>query len=68
MKKQVSVEYEYWTRDKDGRGYCSAYSLEDALEGHFQDMKAAKPLGPIVGIKVVKRITTTKVKEEVKEF
>lgn len=48
-----TIETEYWTVDPDGNGYCSVYSLEDALRGHFQDMQAKEPLGPIVDIKIV---------------
>lgn len=63
---EVSREKEFWTADSDGRGYCSVYSLEDALKGHFIDMQAANPLGPIVNVKVITRTTT--VEEETEEF
>lgn len=65
MSTSSSTEYEYWTEDADGRGYCSAYSLEDALRGHFHDMKVAtNPLGPIVNIKVIKKVTQTTITTE----
>lgn len=55
VQKTDSVEYEYWTYDAQGRGYCSHISFEDALRGHFQDMKAKEPLGPIVDAKKIKK-------------
>lgn len=64
---EVSKEKEFWTKDADGNGYCSVFSLEDAIRGHFLDMQVKNnPLGPIVNIKVVTRTTT--VKEETVEF
>ena len=56
----TTTETEYWTEDADGRGYCSVFSLEDALRGHFHDMKATNPLGPIVNVKIIKRVIQTK--------
>lgn len=55
-----NTETEYWTEDADGRGYCSVFSLEDALRGHFHDMKATDPLGPIVNVKIITRVIHTK--------
>ena len=57
-----TTETEYWTEDAEGRGYCSVFSLEDALRGHFHDMKATDPLGPIVNIKIIRRTTETHTK------
>ena len=55
-----TTETEYWTEDAEGHGYCSVFSLEDALRGHFHDMKATNPLGPIVNVKIIKRVIQTK--------
>lgn len=50
------VETEYWTKDAEGNGYCSCFSLEDALRGHFLDMQVKiNPLGPIVNVVVIRR-------------
>jgi len=56
-----SVEYEYWTKDTSGRGFCSVTSIEDALVGHFHDMNVrVDPLGPIVEVYVLKKSTVVK--------
>lgn len=60
----VHTEYEYWTFDKDGRGYCSVFSWEDCIKGHFNDMQVkTNPLGPIVSAKKIK-VVTTQTREE----
>lgn len=61
----TSVATEWWTYDARGLGYCSTVSLEDAIRGHFLDMQAVEPLGPIVNVKVkrTKTVTTTTVEE-----
>jgi hypothetical protein len=64
---QVTRESEFWTADAEGNGYCSAFSLEDAIRGHFLDMQVKiNPLGPIVNVKVITRTTT--VEEKTVEF
>lgn len=68
-KDSVHTEYEYWTFDKDGRGYCSVFSWEDCLKGHFNDMQVKNnPLGPIVSAKRIKVTTTTRVDRDEKRF
>lgn len=56
-----STEYEYWTKDASGHGFCSTVSIEDALVGHFHDMNVnIDPLGPIVEVYVLKKSTVVK--------
>lgn len=62
---KVQYEYEYWTVDPEGRGYCSHISIEDAIEGHLADMKALVPLGPIVNVYITEKRTVTKVTTKV---
>lgn len=61
VNQETKIEYEYWTYDAEGRGYCSHISFEDALRGHFQDMKAKEPLGPIVDAKKIKKTIMTSI-------
>ena len=50
------TEYEYWTKDEKGHGFCSTTSLTNAIAGHFNDMTKKDPLGPIVDVYVIKRV------------
>ena len=61
-KNKISTECEYWVKGSNGTGYCSAYSMGDALKEFHQENKRCKNVhGDLVEQYVIKRTFYEKV-------